>query len=78
VAPPTEVVHKKLWIEKVVHALTVTLEWVIPALTVTLSRINGDAPNKEPVSPCNKYPCSSSLTLCEQLANQANANNRAH
>lgn len=66
VAPPAEVVHKKLWIEQVIPALTVTLEWVIPALTVTLSRINGDAPNKEPVSPCNKYPCSWSCAFCGQ------------
>jgi len=66
VAPPAEVIHKKLWIEQVVHALTVTLEWVIHALTVTLSRINGDAPNKEPVSPFNKYSCSWSCAFCGQ------------
>ena len=67
VAPPAEVVHKKLWIEQVIPALTVTLEWVIPALTVTLSRINGDAPNKEPISPCNKYPCSWSFAFWGQV-----------
>jgi len=67
VAPSAEVVHKKLWIEQVIPALTVTLEWVIPALTVTLSRINGDAPNKEPISPCNKYPCSWSFAFWGQV-----------
>lgn len=34
-----------LWIGRLVHALTVTPCQVVHALTVTLSRINGDAPN---------------------------------
>jgi len=38
---PTKVIHKKLWIDQVIHALTVTKAWVIHALTVTKSRING-------------------------------------
>lgn len=37
----TKVIPKKLWIEQVIHALTVTKAWVIHALTVTKSRING-------------------------------------
>jgi hypothetical protein len=32
---------QNLWIDQVIHALTVTKEWVIHALTVTTSRING-------------------------------------
>jgi hypothetical protein len=36
-----KVIHKKLWIEQVIHALTVTTDWVIHALMVTKSRING-------------------------------------
>jgi len=38
-----QVIHKKLWIAKVAHALTVALNWVIHALTVAGSRINGGA-----------------------------------
>jgi hypothetical protein len=34
-----------LWIDRVVHALTVTPGQVVHASTVTPSRINGDAPN---------------------------------
>jgi len=56
-----ELSTKKLWIEQVIHAYLVTLEWVIHAYLVTVSRINGDAPNKEPVFPCNKYTCSRSF-----------------
>ena len=37
----TKVIPKNLWIDQVIHALTVTKEWVIHALTVTNSRING-------------------------------------
>ncbi len=37
----TKVIPKNLWIDQVIHALTVTKEWVIHALTVTISRING-------------------------------------
>ena len=37
----TKVIPKSLWIDQVIHALTVTKEWVIHALTVTTSRING-------------------------------------
>jgi len=55
-----KVIHKKLWIRRVIHALTVTPKTVIHALTVTLLRINGDAPNKEPISTFNKYSCSRS------------------
>jgi bacteriorhodopsin len=40
------VIHKKLWIGRVVHALTVALFGLIHALTVAVSRINGRAPNK--------------------------------
>lgn len=40
----SQVVHKKLWIAQVIHALTVTGILVIHALTVTHLRINGDAP----------------------------------
>ena len=36
-----KVIPKTLWIEQVIHALTVTKAWVIHALTVTKSRING-------------------------------------
>lgn len=36
-------VPKYLWIGRLVHALTVTPFQVVHALTVTLSRINGDA-----------------------------------
>lgn len=46
----SKVIPKKLWIEQVIHALTVTRIWVIHALTVTYSRINGHHTNKEPVS----------------------------
>ncbi len=56
VAPTWRLVPKKLWIGRLVHALTVTPFQVVHALTVTLSRINGDATNKEPVFPCMKYP----------------------
>ena len=38
---PTKVIPKDLWIDQVIHALTVTKAWVIHALTVTKSRING-------------------------------------
>ena len=37
----SKVIPKTLWIEQVIHALTVTKAWVIHALTVTKSRING-------------------------------------
>jgi hypothetical protein len=37
----TKVIPKSLWIDQVIHALTVTKAWVIHALTVTTSRING-------------------------------------
>ena len=40
------VIHKKLWIGQVVHALTVAAGGLIHALTVAASRINGRAPNK--------------------------------
>ncbi len=40
---PEQVIHKKQWIAKVIHALTVALFWVIHALTVALLRINGRA-----------------------------------
>ena len=36
-----KVIPKNLWIEQVIHALTVTKAWVVHALTVTKSRING-------------------------------------
>jgi hypothetical protein len=36
-----KVIPKNLWIDHVIHALTVTKEWVVHALTVTISRING-------------------------------------
>ena len=36
-----KVIPKNLWIDQVIHALTVTKAWVIHALTVTTSRING-------------------------------------
>ena len=36
-----KVIPKTLWIDQVIHALTVTKAWVIHALTVTKSRING-------------------------------------
>lgn len=36
-----KVIPKNLWIDQVIHALTVTKAWVIHALTVTKSRING-------------------------------------
>jgi hypothetical protein len=36
-----KVIPKTLWIDQVIHALTVTKAWVIHALTVTTSRING-------------------------------------
>jgi hypothetical protein len=36
-----KVIPKTLWIDQVIHALTVTKAWVIHALTVTISRING-------------------------------------
>ena len=54
----TKVVHTKLGIGQVVHALTVALGWVIHALTVAVLRINGRAPNKEPVVTCNQLSCS--------------------
>lgn len=37
----SKVIPKTLWIDQVIHALTVTKAWVIHALTVTISRING-------------------------------------
>ena len=40
------VIHKKLWIGQVVHALTVAPSGLTHALTVAASRINGRAPNK--------------------------------
>ena len=40
------VIHKKLWIGQVIHALKVALFGVIHALTVAVSRINGRVPNK--------------------------------
>lgn len=43
VAPSWRLVPKKLWIDQVFHALTVTPFGVFHALTVTLSRINGHA-----------------------------------
>lgn len=36
-----KVIPKDLWIDQVIHALTVTKAWVVHALTVTTSRING-------------------------------------
>jgi hypothetical protein len=36
-----KVIPKNLWIDQVIHALTVTKAWVVHALTVTTSRING-------------------------------------
>jgi hypothetical protein len=36
-----KVIPKTLWIDQVIHALTVTKAWVVHALTVTTSRING-------------------------------------
>ena len=36
-----KVIPKNLWIDQVINALTVTMVWVIHALTVTKSRING-------------------------------------
>ncbi len=36
-----KVIPKTLWIDQVIHTLTVTKAWVIHALTVTTSRING-------------------------------------
>lgn len=36
-----KVIPKNLWIDQVIHALTVTVALVIHALTVTKSRING-------------------------------------
>jgi hypothetical protein len=39
-----KVIHKKLWIAKVIHALTVARNWVIHALTVAGLRINGSSP----------------------------------
>ena len=51
------VIPKELWIRQVMHAETVTHKVVMHAETVTVSRRNGDAPNKEPVSTCNQYTC---------------------
>ena len=49
-----KVIHKNLWIAKVIHALTVTPRGVIHALTVTLSRINCHAPISTCSSPVSK------------------------
>ena len=48
------VIHKKLWIGQVVHALTVAPGGLVHALTVAGPRINGRAPSKEPVVPSMK------------------------
>lgn len=40
-----EVIHKRLWIEQLIHALTVAAKWLIYALTVAGLRINGSTPN---------------------------------
>ena len=53
-----KVIHKNLWIAKVIHALTVTPRGVIHALTVTLSRINCHAPISTCSSPVFKTPVS--------------------
>lgn len=50
------VIHKKLWIRQVVHALTVAPSGLIHALTVAVSRINGRAPNKYLYAPVIKSP----------------------
>jgi hypothetical protein len=39
-----QVIHKKLWIAKVIHALMVALKWPVYALMVAGLRINGGAP----------------------------------
>ncbi len=44
VAPGAQVAHIGVVDSQVVHALTVTLKPAFHALTVTGSRINGDAP----------------------------------
>jgi len=49
-----KVIHKNLWIDQVIHALTVTGFWVIHALTVTHSRINCYTPNKDLYLPVSK------------------------
>lgn len=50
------VVHKKLWIGRVIHALTVPLDGVVHALTVPALRINCPATNKSLYSPISKTP----------------------
>lgn len=47
-------VHKKLWIGRVVHALTVPPNGVMHALTVPPLRINCPAPNKSLYLPISK------------------------
>lgn len=66
VAPTWRLVPKKLWIDRLVHALTVTLFWVVHALTVTLSRINGDASIYILYFPVINTSCSWSCAFCGQ------------
>lgn len=67
VTPTWRLVHKKLWIDRLVHALTVAAFLVVHALTVAPSRINGRATNKEPVSTCSKDSCSESCAYWGQV-----------
>ena len=66
VAPTWRVVPKKLWIGRLVHALTVTPFQVVHALTVTLSRINGDASIYILYFPVINTSCSWSGAFCGQ------------
>jgi hypothetical protein len=61
------VIHKKLWIGRVVHALTVALFELIHALTVAVSRINGRAPNKYLYAPVTNTSSSRSIAYWGQV-----------
>ena len=66
VTPTWRLVHKKLWIDRLVHALTVTLFRVVHALTVTPSRINGHASIYILYFPVINTSCIESGAFCGQ------------
>lgn len=66
VTPSWRLVHKKLWIGRLVHALTVAPFRVFHALTVAPSRINGRASIYILYFPVINTSCSESGAFCGQ------------
>ena len=64
----TKVIPKNLWIEQVIHALTVAKFWAIHALTVAHLRINGRITINSLYLPLLKNPLVGATLFGDNLA----------